>query len=538
MNSLSKSLKAKILLVLISVFAMLILLTTLIIQRNEKAMVLDLAIDKTEQVARTFFDNINATMLSGTYKQNSEVLRKKLLTSEGILKVKIIRADAVKTVFGAGKSYKIIEDQLDRKAFKSKEPLITTLDKSGKRSVSVIIPMFASKNYKGTNCMTCHVTNEGDLLGTVRVDYSLEKLDEKIDANLWQLSIANIVVILIGLFIITWYIGRVVLNPLVNIRNIMTSNAENQDLTQTIKIDSEDEIGQVAKAFNQLLSHFSKSLQQVSETANQLTVTSKAISNSAIETSSAATQQDQETDSVTTAIQQLEQSAEQMSNNANDIALSSSQADDDATRGKATTSQAIEGILELARSIDDASQVIVSLDQQSEGIGSVLDVIKAIAEQTNLLALNAAIEAARAGDQGRGFAVVADEVRTLATRSHDSTQEIERIIEQLQAGAKQAVLAMNQAKTKAERRQGEVESADLSLQTIAERVSDINEKNERMNLTVQHQSELTRTVQENILNINQLSESTVKDAKLTSQQSDEIVNLARRLTELINQFKF
>ena len=318
----------------------------------------------------------------------------------------------------------------------------------------------------------------------------------------------------------------------------MVSNTESQDLTNCIIIDRDDEIGQVARAFNQLLEHFSNSLGQVNEAVSQLNNTSSAISHSAEKTAAAAIQQRQETESVAESITQLEKSVENIGLTASNVKEASSQSETRATEGANTTYLAIQGILKLVTRIENASEVIVELNQQSESIGSVLDVIKNIAEQTNLLALNAAIEAARAGEQGRGFAVVADEVRTLATRSHESTKQIEQIIVELQSGAKRAVEVMSLAKEEAEERKLEVESADNMLKMIVESISIIHHMNKEMNMTVEQQTVITRQVQTNIMNITSLSESTASDAQKTSAQGDEIVKLAKNLDQLLKQFKF
>ncbi|MCP4414601.1 MAG: methyl-accepting chemotaxis protein [Gammaproteobacteria bacterium] len=533
----SDSIKNKILLVLAIIFTLLIIVTTTITATNERSMVLDLAVDKTQQIAITYFDNVNTMMTTGTTAQRG-ILRDKLLEDTEITNVKILRSEVVKKFFGDGNPEQIIEDELDSQGLEATEPLIIKRDDDSGRSVTVVIPMFASSNYKGTNCLTCHVTEEGTLLGTVRVDYSLDDLDQIIIDNLWNLSLINILVMIAGLFTITWYIGFVVLNPLVKIKNTMKENAENRDLTQQIVSNSNDEIGQVSAAFNQLLAQFSDSLNHVKNSVNQLNTSLTTISNTALQTADAASQQSVETESAAASVTQLEHSAEGLADTATNVAKASNEADDDAKTGTSTTSKAINGIMELMNSIEGASEVIQMLDKQSDDVGSVLDVIKGIAEQTNLLALNAAIEAARAGEQGRGFAVVADEVRTLATKSHESTQEIESIIDQLQTGAKEAVKAMALARGEADKRKNEVATADDTLKNIAKRVTNIRLMNEAMNTTVDEQMAITRNVQASILNINTLSESTAVDAKMTSQQGEEIVKLAEQLTELINQFIF
>jgi methyl-accepting chemotaxis protein len=241
---------------------------------------------------------------------------------------------------------------------------------------------------------------------------------------------------------------------------------------------------------------------------------------------------------VATAITELESTAMQVREGATSAADASIEADRTANEGATTTRAAIEGIHDLVAEIERAADVIEQLDQRSQRVGGVLDVIKSIAEQTNLLALNAAIEAARAGEKGRGFAVVADEVRTLATRSHESTREIENIVEQLQIGARDAVDVVTHAKLSAEKRREQVQSADSGLNLIAERVSRIRELNAQMASAAREQSAVTQDVSRNVVTISQLAERTATDAEQTTEVSNRLGRLSDQLESLVGRFRF
>lgn len=536
MNFLTASIQSKIIIILAAVFVTLMVATTWHMAHTERAMVQEVAEQKALDTASSFFDGVNTMMLTGTMAQR-EVLRKKLLAHEDITDVRIIRGEEIIKIFGKGNPEQAPEDDLDRRALKGESIIEMSEDENG-RLVTVLTPVIATTDFRGTNCLTCHVVPEGTVLGATRVSHSLAALDEQINKNILVSSALNVLMLVIGIFLIAWRLRQIIVNPLTEMRATMEVIEQDADLSQRLQVKSEDEIGVLSKTFNNMLEHFGSSLHQVFTTTEQLKTVAEQIANVSSQTAEAAEQQRSETDMVATAITELESTAVQVREGATGASDASVEADQTASDGAQTTRAAIDGIHGLVSEIENASEVIEQLDERSKNVGSVLDVIKGIAEQTNLLALNAAIEAARAGEMGRGFAVVADEVRTLATRSHESTQEIENIVEQLQQGARQAVEVMTRAKGSAEERREQVQSADTGLNLIAERVAHIRDLNAQMARAADEQSVVTQDVSRNVINISQLAERTATDAEQVTSISYQLVNLSNELDELVKRFHF
>ena len=208
-------------------------------------------------------------------------------------------------------------------------------------------------------------------------------------------------------------------------------------------------------------------------------------------------------------MQEMSTTVMEVSRNAQGAEESAREAEQEALAGNQVVSSTIEAINGLSKDVDMAAKVIHKLETESENIGAVLDVIKSIAEQTNLLALNAAIEAARAGEQGRGFAVVADEVRTLASRTQESTQEIQTTIERLQTGAAEAVTVMDKSKHTAESSVDHAEKAGVSLNTIISAVGAITQVNSVIATAAEEQNAVAVEINNNVDNINHISEQSL-----------------------------
>jgi len=276
---------------------------------------------------------------------------------------------------------------------------------------------------------------------------------------------------------------------------------------------------------------------QVYGSTTQLASAAEEMSVIMVETNRGTQQQQSETSQVVAAMNEMTATVQEVARNATEAASAASSADSAAAEGKRVVIGTMSAIESLSSEINAAANVIGQLEKDSENIGTVLDVIKGIAEQTNLLALNAAIEAARAGEQGRGFAVVADEVRTLASRTQQSTQEIQEMIEKLQVGAQSAVKVMDESRAKAEDSVTQAASAASSLETITNSVSLINDMNTQIATAAEQQSAVAEEINKNILNISDIVDRTADGASQTSTASDELANLAIQLQQLVNQFK-
>ncbi|MFM4923406.1 methyl-accepting chemotaxis protein [Aeromonas dhakensis] len=309
------------------------------------------------------------------------------------------------------------------------------------------------------------------------------------------------------------------------------------DLTVHINTRSRDEVGQLAESFNQFVARLHGIVSRLRDVTVELAAQSRAQAAGAQSRSQRVRQQQDEIVMVATAVTEMASATQEIAGNAEFAATTSGDAVKLAVSGQSQVGQSQRSITGLADEVADASQIIVELDAHAQKISGILATISGIAEQTNLLALNAAIEAARAGEQGRGFAVVADEVRVLSRRTHDSTDEIQQMIETLQQTTRRAVGGMETSRQLAGTSVEDAESANQSLARINEAIGSISDMATQIAAAAEEQTSVTSEISRNTENIRHVSQELAEQANQEAAQAAELKGLTERLEQEIGRFR-
>ncbi|MGE0080688.1 MAG: methyl-accepting chemotaxis protein [Thiohalomonadaceae bacterium] len=529
------SVRAKVSIALAVAFVLVLAASLAYVAHSERKLIEQVIAQQTLDTADSYFDSFNILMITGTMG-NRDALRQKILERPGILDARLLRHDSVSQVYGPGTPEEAPVDELDRRGLAGEK--ILRIDETDKgRVLTVVEPIRASDNYRGTNCLLCHQVPAESVLGAVRISYSLEALDEQISRDLLASGGIQLALFLVGFGVLFAMLQRTVIGPINRLRHTMEDIERDSDLSRHIEVTAHDEVGRMAEAFNRMVAKFRESLAHVNEATQRLAGSAARVSEVSRATVQAVLEQQRETDQVATAMNEMTSTVQEVARNATRTADASQGANNEARHGALVATEALGGIEVLMQQIQSAADAVHELDEKSEGINTVLEVIRSIAEQTNLLALNAAIEAARAGEQGRGFAVVADEVRTLANRSHGATEEIRQLIDQLHVGVRDAVRAMGLAEAKAKEGSEMVERSAEALGAIAGEVSTISDMNTQIATAAEEQSAVAEEINRNVVNISQLADQTSEGAKQTSQVSEELVRLADQLQAAVSRFR-
>ena len=352
-----------------------------------------------------------------------------------------------------------------------------------------------------------------------------------------QFVIVFTIVVLVLLIVIAWRIASSINRSLALIHSAMLNIDQSQDLSLRIDYDGKDEIGDVSRSINQMLSGFQAVVGSVNHTVTQMNQQTQQLSNTAKRTAIDAERQRDETDMVASSVTEMVGTIEDIAHSMETAVVKTQTAQNSANEGHAKVSSAIDRISGLSQRLQESVSTADALATESQSISSVLNVIQDIAEQTNLLALNAAIEAARAGEQGRGFAVVADEVRALASRTHDATIEVSTIINSLQERSRTIVNIMKTCDEDGLKSREEASIIGDVLTTITHEVNEIADMAHAVASAIGQQSIAANEVSRNVEVIREITSDTSEAVKLNSQASQDISSQAHQLEEVVSKFR-
>ena len=372
-------------------------------------------------------------------------------------------------------------------------------------------------------------------------DQALPELDrllaERITQDEGNLTLILVIftVILLLLFSIFIALYKALGNSINHLREVAIRLAEG-DLTHRSKLHVKDELGEISEALNRIANDFGRSVFNIKASSDQLDNLCHTMYDTNELTCNGVLRQEADVNSAATSINEMTVSVQEVSTNTTQAAEAAGQAKETAEQGLNVVTKVVKSIEKLAVEVESASNVIGKLEQDSNDITNILDVIRGIADQTNLLALNAAIEAARAGDQGRGFAVVADEVRTLAKRTQDSTIEIQEMIGKLQAGTQEATKVMETGATYARKSVEQASGAGSALEEIVNGVNLINDMNTQIATAAEQQGAVAEEINRNIMNVKDTSAQTAIDAGQSRQSSSKVRTLSAEVKAMANRF--
>jgi methyl-accepting chemotaxis protein len=349
------------------------------------------------------------------------------------------------------------------------------------------------------------------------------------------IGIVLVVSIVIAVLVALW-VSRSIRLPLKEVMTVLGKISDG-DFTQRSNVQTKDEFGELSNWVNGLVAKLQSVMSEIDQVSNN--VAESAVSNVRLAANSKRLMkaQNDKTTEVASSMSEMVSAVDQVAKSSEVILYQIQSVDQRANQNRALMDSNIQKMELLLAKIEESTEVVNQLDEHSKNIDRILDVIQAIAEQTNLLALNAAIEAARAGEQGRGFSVVADEVRTLATRTHSSTEEIQRVIVQLQQGVTKTVGSMEESRKSANASVEEARTVGLSLAELQSSMAEIRDLSTQIAAAAEEQSAVSQEVKLNVLEISEMSEQAALGSDQSESDSEGLSKLASHQKHLLSQFK-
>ena len=503
----------------------------------EKRVLIE-AEDKAKVTADGVINGLNMLMLNGLISDvdQRKLYVKKMGSSERIEELRVIRNKPVEDQFGPGLPEEQAKDELDKATLSTGKLQSKLSHDAGKDTLRVVIPFIAKKEFRGTNCLQCHMVPEGAVNGAASITLNLEEeyaLMSKASYWLWG---GQFLAQLFLYFVIGWIIERVI-RPTKDLQLTMLKMQASGDLTSRVLIHSADEIGQTGMAFNEMAKGFQDVVGQIHGYAEQVVNAAHSLGSDTENISSGSLRQTEAASSTARSVEKMSGSIASVADNATRVATLSTESMQRAKKGQASLKEMMGEVEQVQNAVRMMADSVSAFVKSTQTITSMTQQVRDIAEQTNLLALNAAIEAARAGEQGRGFAVVADEVRKLAEKSAQSASQIDVVTKTLSDQSEQVERNVQSGLQSLQSTQVHMQEVATVLEQANEVVARVNAGVDDITAAVNDQQQDSQEITRNVSNIASMADANYTNVQGAVQAVSMVEYVAEELKKSVAHFK-
>ncbi|MDP1594673.1 MAG: methyl-accepting chemotaxis protein [Gallionella sp.] len=521
---------------------LLLLLVLVLAQRTAldkfEGVVLDEAQQKALVSADGVLNGLNMLMINGIISDAEQraLYVNKMGNSDKIDELRVIRGKPVQDQYGPGLPSEQPVDAMDQAALQSAQVQTRLSAVGGKQLLRVVVPFIAQKDFRGTNCLMCHMVPEGAVNGaaSITVDLSDEfAVMERANYVMWGVQLVMQVFLY---FVIGWLISFMT-RPARELLVAMKAMQDSGDLSKRVKVRSGDEIGQTAQAFNDLAQSFQAIVSQVDGHAGQVNEAAHRLTGNAQEIAQGAQQQNDAASTTSDAVSQVSVSINRVAESAGQVASLSSESAERAQLGQDRLQDMVHELARVENAVNEIASSVSDFVRSTRSITNMTQQVRDIAEQTNLLALNAAIEAARAGEQGRGFAVVADEVRKLAEKSALSASQIDEVTQTIGTQSGRVEKTIQRGIVALQSSQAHVSEVASVLNASNVSVEGVRRGLEEIVGSINQQRDASQEIARNVERIASMANKSNQVVQLTVDEIRQMELISENLTKTVGRFK-